>query len=148
MKNCLVPEKVRFEEVKSLAPTLYFPKFSFPSLSVDIPLIVSLPLRFLTFPIHSPSFSLPLFFPPYLPCPFCSSVFLSFPLNLPLSLAIFTFPSRPSLSQPTNFLLFSFPTFTLSYLYPSLPLSFPLSFPSPPDNFKRKYIPLASIPFI
>ena len=129
-ENCLVLEKVRYEEVKSLAPTLHFPKFPFPSLSVDIPSIVSLPLPFLTFPINSISTSLPflLFLPsfslPYFPCPFCSS-----------PITFFVFPSQPScfprylhLSLPT----FPFPTYQLStfllpYLYPFLPLPFPTS---------------------
>ena len=39
VKNCLVTEKVRYEEVKSLAPTLHFPKFPFPSLFANLPSI-------------------------------------------------------------------------------------------------------------
>ena len=51
----------------------------------------------------------------------------SFPLNLPVSLAIFPFPS----------LLFPFPTFPLStfYLLSSLSTSLPIFRPSPPIPF-------------
>ena len=137
-ENCLVSEKVRYEEVKSLAPTLT---------SLNFPCLPYLPTvhQIFSLPIPNTSFSLT-----YLPCPVCSSLIPIFvftsqpssvPLNLPVFLPIFPFPSRPSLFQPSNSLLFPFPT----YLLPSLPISFPtcplsslpfrLSHPSPPIPF-------------
>ena len=118
MKNCLVSEKVRYEEVMSLAPTLNFPKFPF------LPYLPTFrqffPLPFPTVPIHSPSTSLPSFSLPYLPCPFCSSlisifVFSSQPSRFPRNISLSTFP----------FPTFPFPTFPLPYFSPPLPISFP-----------------------
>ena len=55
------------------------------------------------------------------------SLFLSFPLYLPISLTIFPFPSRPSHS-----LLFPFPSLPISFPCCQLPsLTFPLPDPSP-----------------
>ena len=120
MKNCLVSEKVRYEKVKSLAPTLHFPKFPFPSLSVCFP-SPSLPYISHIFSFYFPTFPVP-FVVPYF-CPFLSIfLFLSlsspFPPDLPFPyLPIFYFsPSLP----------FPFPTFTLPYLSPSLYPSRPL----------------------
>ena len=158
MKNSLVSEKVRYEEVKSLAPTLHFPKLPFPSLSA------TLPLTFPTFPIHySSSTTLPSFSLPHLPCPFCSSlipIFLfpsqpsSFHLNLPVSLDIFPFPSQTSFSQPSHSLPYlspSLPTYLLHHLSTSLPIFPPSkSFPTHPFLLwlpSPFYFPLFSFSF-
>ena len=149
----------RYEEVKSLAPTLYFPKFPFPSLSANLPSIFSLPRPYIfhrfffcfsTFLFPSlPSFSLP-----YLPCPFCSSltpivVFLSqpssFPRHLPLSLPTFPFPTFPFPTSPLPYLSSFLPTYLIPYLstslssYPLPSLPFPLLYPSPPIPFFCRY---------
>ena len=125
-ENCLVSEKVRYEEVKSSNPSL--PKSSF------LPYLPTLH-HFFPFPftsLHSPYIlltSLPSISIPYLSCPFCGPlihIFVvpfqpsSFPINLPISVAILFLPT------------FLFPTLPLPYSSPSLPT---LLLPSPPISF-------------
>ena len=121
VKNCLASEKVRYEEI-NIAPTLFF-------LICQISINFSLPLLFSTFPIHSPTISLPYFSLPYLLVipNFVFPLFLaSFPLNLHVSLAILFLPTFLFLTFP--FLLFPFPTYLLPSLSPSLP-TYPFFFP-------------------
>ena len=121
VKNCLASKKVRYEEI-NIAPTLFF-------LICQISINFSLPLLFSTFPIHSPTISLPYFSLPYLLVipNFVFPLFLaSFPLNLHVSLAIFSFsPDLPFPNLPI-------PTFPLPYLSPSLPTYPFFLFPSLP----------------
>ena len=121
VKNCLVSEKVRYYEVKSLAPTLHFPKFPFPSLSANLPSIFPFPtfplpifvftFPFPTFPLHYLSPSLPVHFPPYLsafpilPHP---SVFCCFPSPFTFLFSPFHFLSPFPSSFPSLFLLLFF----------------------------------------
>ena len=107
--------QVQFIQVQY--PGLVFPR----TLSLRSPSLSTLPSSFLPlllsfrFYFPSPSTSLP--------CPFRSSLYSSFPLNLPLSLSIFSF-----LSQPSPSLLFLFPTF----LRPPLPPPYLSPFPTIP----------------
>ena len=113
-------EICRYVEVKSSSPSLPYIPLSFTSLSANLPSILYFPLPCVTIP-YLPY--LPLTFPFYsLPCPFRSSLYSSFPLNLPHSVSSFPFPSKssPFLSQPSPSLLFHF-----QYLYLFLPISFP-----------------------
>ena len=130
-----------YVEVKSSSPSLPYIPISFTSLSANHH-------RFSTFPF--PEFPFPIYLtfllPPSstsLPCPFRSSRYFSFPLNLSLSLSIFSFPSKPSRPYFSSSLPISFPS------YPLLSLPPPYLPTSPPFPFFRCY-PFAflfSLPF-
>jgi len=146
VKNCLVPEKVRFEEAKSLAPTLYFPKFPVPSLSANLPSIFLLRLPFPTFPMHSPSTFLTSFSLPYLPCPFCSSLIPIFCL----SYSTFPFPSQSSPFPPdVHFPELHFPNLPLPNFSLSLPYlsTFPYLSTSVPSFPTHPFLLLLPFPF-
>ena len=142
----------------SLAPTLQFPKFPFPSLSANLQSIFSFP-----FPFYIPqtfSFYFPTFLFPSLP----SLSFLQFPNPyFCLSLSTFPFPTFPlpffsraipncplsylpfPLAHPSHLLLLS-PFFRLSPLFLPLFLPIPSSWvfdpPSPPGGLKEFFTPL------
>ena len=129
----------------SLAPTLQFPKFPFPSLSANLQSIFSFPFPFYipqTFSFYFPTFlfpSLPSFSLPYLPCPFCSSLILIFVFPCqPSHSLLFLFPSFPVPSLTVHFLTYLSPLPILPICYYSPPFSvclhfsFPCFFLSPP----------------
>jgi len=99
VKNSLILEKVRYVEVKSSSPFLPYTPLSFTSLSANLPSIFYSSLTTLPSRFPTPSFYLPLLlpFPIFLfPSLSRSSLYSSFPHNLPLSISIFPFPSQSS----------------------------------------------------
>ena len=134
MKNCLVSEKDRYEEVKNLAPILQFHKFPFlPYMSTfhhyfPFP-FPSLHYRFILLLLpYLPSFSLT-----YLPCSFpyiLPSIPISFPPYLSTFLPTYSLPLLP-IFFPTCPLP-SIPTIPLYFHFFPFSFSFPFSFPSPP----------------
>ena len=173
MKNSLILDKVmqlcRGKELQPF-PFLYSPFLHFficqpsidslPSLSLYLllpaPFVVPyIPVSLSTFPFPTQPSSFPLNLPlsnSTFPFPTKPSPFL---LNLPLSNSTFLFPSQPSPFQlylPLSNSIFPFPTFLvptfpLSYLSLSLPISFPtsplFSLPTfPPSLFSAVTLPL------
>ena len=118
MKNSLI--------TSTRAPVLHFPIFPLPSLFYLRTLHRFSTCPFSSFPfLIYPTIHLPSGPCTSLHCPFCRSLYSFFPLILPYFISTF-----PSSSSPV-FQSFPFPTFSLSYLFLSLPvLSLPISFPT------------------
>ena len=113
MKNCLVSEKDRYEEVNNLAPILQFHKFPF------LPYMSTFH-HYFPFPFPSLHCRYFFFFPTFLPFPLPT-----FPAPSPISFPQYLSHSLPT--YPLSYLPIHFP----SYLFSSLPVHFPPYRPFP-----------------